>query len=69
MKPNNPKLELEMKPRMYNILSECIESGTEIGYRRAFKHTDSPTEDTIIESTHREIMNKICNYFTFGEDE
>jgi len=56
-----------MKPRMYNILSECIENGVELGYRRAFKHTDSPSEDSIIESIHREILNKVCEYFIFEE--
>lgn len=58
-----------MKPRTYNILSECIESGTEMGYRRAFKHTDSPDEHTIIESIHREIINKICDFFIFDEND
>lgn len=58
-----------MKPRVYNILSECIELGTESGYRRAFKNTDSPSEDHIIENIHREILNKICEYFTFEEND
>lgn len=58
-----------MKPRMYNILSECIENGVELGYRRAFKHADSPSEDSIIESIHREILNKVCEYFIFEEND
>ena len=58
---------MTLKARTYNILSECIETGTILGYQRAFKHTDSPDEVAIIESIHREILNKVCDYFVFDE--
>lgn len=60
---------MTLRPRIYNILSECIETGADLGYKRAFKHTDSPSEDAIIENIHREILNKICDYFIFEENE
>jgi len=58
---------MSLKARTYNILSECIETGAILGYQRAFKHTDSPEEGAITESIHREILNKVCEYFIFEE--
>jgi hypothetical protein len=31
-----------MRVKVYNLISECIERGTKIGYQRAHKHLDNP---------------------------
>jgi hypothetical protein len=48
-----------MKPKIYPILEECIESGILFGFRRAFKHTDDPSEEQVVEHMLREIMNDL----------
>ena len=58
-----------MKVKMRLILEKAIESGIERGYRRAFKHTDSPGEDTIFGSISGCIMFEIDEYFSFEDDE
>ena len=39
-----------MKPKIYMILSQAVEDGVKRGYRRAFKHVESPSEEAVIES-------------------
>lgn len=58
-----------MKPRFYKILEQSIESGASRGYIRAFKHTDSPTEDAIIASITNAIMGELHENFNFEDDD
>jgi hypothetical protein len=43
----------------------CIENGLTIGYRRAFKHTDNPTEEQITNQIRESIMNELYEWFDF----
>ena len=58
-----------MKAKTRRILEDAIERGVARGYRRAFKHTDSPSERAILESIEGAVMFEIDNYFTFEECE
>ena len=58
-----------MKAKTRRIIEDAIEKGIERGYRRAFKHTDSPGEDTIFGSISGCIMFEIDEYFSFEIDE
>ena len=58
-----------MKAKTHRILEMAIEQGIARGYRRAFKHTDSPLEDAILESINDCIMFEIDTYFSFEDDE
>jgi hypothetical protein len=57
-----------MKPKYHAILDRAIEDGVKRGYHRAFKHTDSPTEEHILFTIEECVMSEIYEYFTF-EDE
>jgi hypothetical protein len=46
----------------------AVEDGVAIGVRRAFKYTDTPTEDQMIEVIRHEVMNQICEWFKFAEN-
>lgn len=50
-------------PKTYDLLDRCVCDGIEMGYKRAFKHTDSLKEELVKEHIHREIMNEICTWF------
>ena len=54
-----------MKPKTRLILEEAIERGVDRGYRRAFKHTDSPSEAGILQSIEDCIWQEIDIYFDF----
>lgn len=58
-----------MIPRTRVVLEQCIETGARLGYHRAFKHTDSPSESSILEAIELAIMNEIYEYFSFEETE
>lgn len=54
-----------MRAKTRKILFEVIERGVNDGYRRAFKHTNDPSESTIKESIMREITYEIDDNFDF----
>jgi len=56
-----------MKVREYIVMAECIERGVDLGYHRAHKHDDNPSEDTIKEAIALAVQNEICEYFIFDE--
>jgi len=57
-----------MKAKTRVILEEALEEGIRIGYRRAFKHSDTPEEHWILENIQNEIMNCIDLRFDFVEE-
>jgi hypothetical protein len=57
-----------MKPKTRAILAQCIEVGLDRGYRRAHKHTSTPTEMAIMDEQEQAIWLKIDEFFSF-EDE
>lgn len=57
-----------MKPKIYTILSQAVEEGVKRGYRRAFKHVESPSEEAVIDSIDSAVMASILEYFTFDSE-
>jgi hypothetical protein len=60
-----------MKPNYYQIIRECVETGTRHGVSRAHKHTDDPPYDVIETCVQDAIMLEITTKFSFApcEDE
>lgn len=56
-----------MKVNEYKVLQDCIERGISIGYSRAFKHTDTPSDQAIKSAIEDAVMLEICEYFEFDE--
>lgn len=54
-----------MKPNYYQIIKDCIETGSRRGVSRAFKHTEEPSCDEIETCVHDSIMIEITGKFTF----
>ena len=54
-----------MKPKILPVLEMCIENGLAYGYRRAFKHTDNPTEEQITNQIRESIMHELYEWFDF----
>ena len=54
-----------MKPKTYNLMERCIEDGVAYGYRRAFKHTDNPPEEVILDSIVSGVMLELSAWFDF----
>ena len=58
-----------MKPKIYHILNIAIEEGVQRGWRRAHKHVENPSEESIKEAIEDAVMSEIHEYFTFDESE
>jgi hypothetical protein len=54
-----------MKPNTRAVLDRCIAEGTESGYIRAHKHTDTPDDTAICAEIERNIWLEIDTYFIF----
>ena len=58
-----------MKIKMYSLIETIVEQGTEAGYDRAHKHTDTPNEATIKQCIEQYIMQGFDEYFAFDPEE
>ena len=58
-----------MKPRVRTLLEHCIEVGIQGGLRRAYKHSDEPSEEAIAEDVEHYIWLMIDESFVFDKDE
>ena len=54
-----------MKPKTYSLMERCVEDGVAYGYRRAFKHTDNPHEEVILDSIVSGVMLELSEWFDF----
>jgi hypothetical protein len=45
----------------------CIENGLAFGLNRAYKHTDEPTKDQILDAIEQALMEEIHQWFEFPE--
>jgi hypothetical protein len=58
----------ELTVNVYKVLEEKVQNGILLGYRQAFKHTDTPEEGAILDSIESAVMNEICEYFNFPDN-
>jgi len=56
-----------MKPNTYVIMERAVEEGARLGYRRAFKHTENPTEEAIVQTITDAVMLSVSEVFTFPQ--
>ncbi len=55
--------------RAYPLVQRAVEESVAYGVRRAFKHTDAPDVESIIEAVDQSVMNAMCELFDFGDPE
>ena len=58
-----------MRIKIYQLIEQIVQTGTEAGYDRAHKHTDTPNEATIKQCIEQYIMNGFDEYFEFSNEE
>jgi hypothetical protein len=59
--------EGNMKPKFESVLLMCVEDGTEIGWNRAHKHNDNPSEHDVRHHIESAVMEQIYEWFDFEE--
>jgi hypothetical protein len=55
-----------MKPNTYVILQRAVEEGALLGYRRAFKRVENPTEEQIVDAITDAVMLTVSEVFDFS---
>ena len=58
-----------MTPKFRVILDQAISEGVKIGYMRAFKHNEDPSEEIICETIEDCVMSSLYEYFDFPEEQ
>jgi hypothetical protein len=56
-----------MKPRVFNLLTMCVEIGVARGIMRAHKHNDAPDRDDFEREVVRSITEEFDEWFIFDE--
>ena len=51
--------KVALKFDAHEILSRAVEEGVRLGYRRAHKHTDEPSEETIVSHVELAVMESL----------
>lgn len=64
-----PEVTGSMKVSAYVVLCRALEEGIAIGWMRAHKHTDKPTEEAVKNDIENEVLNAICEFFKFEDEE
>lgn len=54
------KLNNKIKLDWYSILEDRVETGINYGYRRAYKHTNTPTEEEMKMEILNAVMTNLC---------
>ncbi len=62
------KISGTVRANVYRIMDDAVENGARLGYRRAHKHTDTPSEEQIVDEIHRAVMNELCTYLIFDDE-
>ena len=57
-----------MRLKTYQLIERIVAEGTESGYNRAHKHTDTPNEATIKQCIEQYIMKGFDEYFEFENE-
>lgn len=52
-----------MTPKAHMAIERAITEGVLLGYRRAFKHVENPTEDQIVAAIETAVLNSIYEWF------
>lgn len=55
-----------MKAKEYNLVQMCVENGVRLGLGRAYKHTEQPTYEDMIDAINSAVMNELCEWFDFS---
>lgn len=54
-------------PKIYPLLVAAVEDGAAYGFHRAYKYTEHPTEDAIIDAITEAVVNSIFERFEIPE--
>ena len=54
---------VKLVPKVYPLLVECIERGVQLGLNRAYKHTDEPDREMMMEAISQAVFTELFEVF------
>lgn len=62
-----PKLDVKasIQLKTYTIIQDAVERGCQYGVTRAYKHTDKPSFESIVQECESAVMNALCDVIDF----
>ena len=57
------------KPKTDRILDQCLETGIQLGWNRAHKHTNQPDPDYIKAKIYDAIWEELSEFFDFNDSQ
>jgi len=63
------KPSIKMRFRIYDLISEAVDTGIEFGVNRSFKHSDNPTMEAIKNNVQNEVMLALGNVIDFEKSQ
>ncbi len=56
-----------IRVRAYEVIERAVSEGTAAGVRRAYKYTDTPSQDAIADECGRAVMAALEEVLDYGE--
>lgn len=69
MVSNEINVKCSVKLDAYRIISDAVDVGICSGWNRAHKHTETPSQQHVIDELHKSIMNQLCEILKFDDEE
>jgi len=60
------KVDATIKVHVYPIVADAITTAIELGWKRAYKHTDNPSPEIIKQEIETAILNSLCEILQFS---
>jgi len=61
-----PKIDgAAVRAKAYPLMADAVEAGALLGWRRAHKHTDKPSEDHAVDAIAQAVLSEINDRFDF----
>ena len=57
-----------MKVKVERVIEDCLATGINLGWNRAHKHDETPSEGVIKDAIHDCIMEQLYEYFSFDDE-
>jgi hypothetical protein len=58
-----------MQVNEYKLIEKCVENGAQFGLNRAFKYDDAPTDEDIVNEVVLAVMQELCEWFNFEDNQ
>lgn len=67
MSARKHKVRTAIRVNAYAVVADAVERGSLTGVRRAYKHTDTPSQEYIATEVEKAVTDALCEVLDFGD--